>query len=204
MTRDHNAEHSSRSPRHDTFSDAAETHVQALGSASQHPPLACRVPSFSMPSVGFLQSLNKGSVKFNSGFRYSSCDNLFLQDKTTVGLLPANKPTVVLDFGQLFAPVVTSEFKPSTGDLVQLLAHPPAHAFVYGTLSIQWVLGAVGKQHFRFRVSDERYVLTPEADLRKRGAALGLPVYCTWSGLMETTRRSALLNKIVLTNNVVS
>lgn len=147
----------------------------------QRSPFARHDSSFSMPSVELLQSFNKGSVKVNKGLRFGGCGNFARQSEATDALFASGKPAVYIDFGQLIAPIVAPESKPGTDVLVQRLLHPPAHAFVHGIVSIQWAMGAVGKQHFRLRASDERYVLTPESDLRKRGIELGIPVmYIEW------------------------
>ncbi|KAF1924396.1 uncharacterized protein M421DRAFT_72769, partial [Didymella exigua CBS 183.55] len=65
--------------------------------------------------------------------------------------------------------------------LVRTLFCPPTHAFLYGVLSIQRVIGAVGQAHFDYRASDERYVLRPNPEVRTQSKRLGLPgVYVEW------------------------
>jgi hypothetical protein len=92
-----------------------------------------------------------------------------------------NKPAVDVDFGQLIAPIVAPEPLASAEALVHKLIHPPSHAFVYGVLSMQWVIGVIGQQHITFRNNDERYVLASDSKLREKGTALGMPVlYMEW------------------------
>lgn len=172
MAGDHDAEHSSRSPRRGSFGDATDTNVLSQESASERPPFTRHASSLSMPSIELLQYANKGSAKVNAGLTYGGSAT-----QTGSGdIFCSNKPAVDIEFAQLVAPIVAPEPKPCTEVLVHRLLNPPAHAFVHGTLSIYWVLGAVGKHHFKFRTNDERYVFKPQADLRKRGSSLGVPL----------------------------
>lgn len=76
---------------------------------------------------------------------------------------------------------VASEAKPTNAELARRLLRPPPHAFLYGTLSIQWVIGVVGMDGFELRDSDERYILAQCSELRTQGKALGLPAaYLEW------------------------
>lgn len=187
MAGDHDAEHSSRSPRRASFGDATDTNIPSQDCATERPSFARHASSFSMPSIELLQYANKGSVKVNVGLSFGdSADQA--SSSGLVNVFCSNKPAVNIEFAQLIAPIVAPEPEPSTDILVDRLLHPPAHAFVHDTMSIHWVLGAVGKQHFKFRTSDERYVLKPEADLRRRGISLGMPLlFMEWlSGDDET------------------
>ncbi|KAF2003525.1 hypothetical protein P154DRAFT_486800, partial [Amniculicola lignicola CBS 123094] len=66
-------------------------------------------------------------------------------------------------------------------DVVRRLLSPPPHAFVNGTLSIRWVIGAAGYHNFEFRKEDERWVLKKNSELRARGELYGLPrAFSAW------------------------
>lgn len=69
----------------------------------------------------------------------------------------------------------TAPANPPTEQLVQSLLHPPAHAFLHGVLSFQWVVGTLGYCHFVLRESDERYILSTESAVRTEGLHFGLP-----------------------------
>ncbi|KAF1836785.1 hypothetical protein BDW02DRAFT_492836 [Decorospora gaudefroyi] len=121
-----------------------------------------------MPSPERNQYSNKESSKVNAGLAFGLANS-------------SNAPQAIINFGTLPFSCVVPEPKPSLRSLVNTLCHPPAHAFVHGTLSIQWVLGAVGMRQFVFREADERYVLKPDSRLRLSGLRLGLPgVYIEW------------------------
>lgn len=91
-------------------------------------------------------------------------------------------PVVDIDFSILGLPnTMALPTVPTMGELFRILLRPPAHAFLHGVLSIQWVIGAIGQSHFDFRESDERYVLRPGSEIRLQGRSLGLPeVYLEW------------------------
>lgn len=82
-----------------------------------------------------------------------------------------------MDFSLLTVPQsnVMSK-KPSTKTLVRRLLYPTwPRAFRNGVLSINWVISVAGTQHFRFRLEDERWVLTQSSELRHQGREIGLP-----------------------------
>jgi hypothetical protein len=180
MSDSDDAQQPSQSPRRIAFQDAqgraGNPQHSALSPRSfEHHDLSC-----SMPSPERIRYSNKESARVNVGLDYScGCH----QDLEFEGVRPwcANKPAVDIDFSKLVIPVVRPEPKPNTAALVEHLLSPPPHAFVYRTLSIQWVIGAVGQEHMEFREDDERYVLAQDSGLRDSGAALGLPaLYMEW------------------------
>jgi hypothetical protein len=143
--------------------------------APRLPGFAHPVSSFSMPSQERIQYSNKESVKVNAGINTDAWTTHVQSAFST------NMPVVHNDFSQLIIPVVHAESKPSTEALVRRLLNPPPHAFVHGTISIHWVIGAVDRGYITFRNSDERYVLAQNLALRKHGIALGMPaLYMEW------------------------
>jgi hypothetical protein len=95
-----------------------------------------------------------------------------------------------IDFGQFIVPAqlsATAPASPPTEKLVQSLLHPPAHAFLHGVLSFQWIVGMLGYYRFVLRESDERYILSAESAVPTEGLQLGLPnVLLEWlCGTME-------------------
>jgi hypothetical protein len=147
-------------------------------------------PAFPMdsgaPSPERNQYSNKESGKVNSGLDFGlsgSTDTSLTASSEEPAVRPdssspfaSNAPAVDIDFSLLCPPPVAREPQPSLEKLVHRLLHPPPHAFLHGSFSIQWVIGAVGYRHFTFRNSDERWVLRPESGLTERGRALGIPV----------------------------
>ncbi|EAT88581.1 hypothetical protein HBI56_042990 [Parastagonospora nodorum] len=137
--------------------------------------------SFSMPDPDRICYSNKESAKVNIGLDCVSWYDQDLEFAHADGPFSTNKPAVDVDFSQLICPIVAPESKPSVEALVSRLLNPPPHAFVYRTLSIQWVIGAMGQRHVEFRESDERYVLAQNSELRRMGTALGMPaLYMEW------------------------
>lgn len=128
----------------------------------------------SVPSASRNQYSNKESAKVNTGIFPNT-------DVESVSPWSSNKPVVDIDFGKLFAPILPPARASTIDQTVHRLLHPPPHAFVHGILSMQWVMGAIGTEHFNFRNSDERYVLTKTSEVRLSGAGLGVPmVYMEW------------------------
>ncbi|KAL5122028.1 hypothetical protein ACEQ8H_000244 [Pleosporales sp. CAS-2024a] len=142
--------------------------------------------SFSMPDPARLRYSNRESSRVNAGLRCDHGDGYDYDEDVDLyepaGPFRCNKIAVVnIDFSQLDGLVITPEREPCVQVLVGRLLDPPVHAFLYGVLSMQWVIGAVGPQHIQFRESDERYVLAQDSELRIKGRALGLPVlYMEW------------------------
>ena len=131
-----------------------------------------------MPSPERNQYSNKEAAKVNAGIGFGSEETA---ETVQQGPFSTNVPAVEIDFSKLVISIIAREPKPSTKQLVSLLLQPPRHAFVYWTLSMQWVTGAIGHHSFEFREDDERYVLAADSDLRKRGVELGLPaIYVEW------------------------
>ena len=119
---------------------------------------------------------NKESAKVNSGLYFS---RITLADSPNVPQLGAM--ITEMDLSLLIDSSVAPEPKPTNTELARRLLRPPPHAFLYGILSIQWVIGVVGMDGFELRDSDERYVLAQCSMLRTHGKALGLPVaYSEW------------------------
>ncbi|KAF1914871.1 hypothetical protein BDU57DRAFT_454841 [Ampelomyces quisqualis] len=133
-----------------------------------------------MPNFERLQYSNKESVKVNMGLTYGTRHDSNRISTASVGT-HTNNPAVDVDFARLTAPMVASARQLGTAALIHKLLHPPPHAFVYGVLSMQWVIGVIGPQHIKFRNNDERYVLAFNSQLRTQGAAYGIPVlYREW------------------------
>ncbi|KAF3005962.1 hypothetical protein E8E13_010253 [Curvularia kusanoi] len=124
---------------------------------------------------------NKQSVKVNCGLKEFEAT----QDHQECRMIAPNETTMEdVGFGQYadsaHIPQIVPTF-PSTEQLVHHLLHPPAHAFLHGVLSLQWVVGALGFLHFILRESDERYILSPGSTVRTEGASLGMPLtYLEW------------------------
>jgi hypothetical protein len=181
MSDSQDAERSSRSPRRVSF-EAAKSSTDKQPDVASSPQLfACNAMNCSMPSQERIRYSNKESVKVNAGLGYGSWQDRDQEEDYAAGLLHTNMPAVDIDFSELIAPIISPEPMPTSEALTDRLLHPPPHAFVHGTLSIQWVVGVVSHKHFVFRSSDERYVLAKSSDLRKRGPSLGLPaLYMEW------------------------
>jgi len=135
----------------------------------------------SSPDPEFNEYDNRQSVKIIAGLDFGgptrNHDEEEITDATATNPhMTKNASTVDVDTGNLDVPATTAPpTAPTTEDLVRVLLRPPPHALLHGVLSLQWVLGAIGKSHFDFRASDERYVLRPKFELRLAGKRLGLP-----------------------------
>jgi hypothetical protein len=176
----HGAEQPSPSPRRTSFG-AASVPASSRSTASTLQSFADDDLLFSMPDPDRICYSNKESGKVNMGLDCGGWYDQDLEFKELIGPFCTNKPAVDIDFSQLVIPIVAPEPKPTSEALMHRLLHPPPHAFVYRTLSIQWVIGAVGRQHIEFRENDERYVLAQNSELRTRSAALGMPaLYMEW------------------------
>lgn len=124
-----------------------------------------------MPSPERNQYSNRQSSKVNSGLNYNGA----------MGIFDIGVPSVDVDFSKLVVPIAAPEPKPTTEQLVKKLLDPPPHAFLYGILSIQWVIGVLGGEHFQFRACDERHVLADSSEIRTKGSELGMPaMYMEW------------------------
>ncbi|CCT61091.1 hypothetical protein IAQ61_001646 [Plenodomus lingam] len=142
-------------------------------------------PRTGMPDPARNQYSNKESAKVNAGFDMGAQDQDEMQEdesKNVASAFASNMPAVDIDFSQLIVPIVAPAPASTAEQLVQRLLNPPPHAFLYGVLSMQWAIGAVGQlRHFVFRNSDERYILKEDSAVRTRGAELGLPaMYLEW------------------------
>ncbi|KAI8936086.1 hypothetical protein NX059_007585 [Plenodomus lindquistii] len=138
-----------------------------------------------VPSFECNQYFNKESAKVNAGFDMGaqSQDQLKEFDPFNVAhAFASGAPVVNIDFSQFVLPIVAPGPPPTAAQLVCHLLNPPPHAFLHGVLSLQWAIGAGNRlRHFRFRNSDERYILKEDSDIRIHGAALGLPtLYLEW------------------------
>ncbi len=177
-----------RSPRQvacpwDTADDVLHLLIQTLSLSEK--PYTDR--SDVVPSPEQNEYFNKQSGKVNAGLGFD--DSLTLGEDDFKGrrrgpLATKNALVAHVDFSQFSVPTTASPLASaplSTEELVQTLLQPPAHAFLHGMLSIQWVLGSLGHHHFVFQQNDERYVLRPDSDVRTKGQRLGLPpVYLDW------------------------
>ncbi|RMZ73905.1 hypothetical protein GMOD_00004709 [Pyrenophora seminiperda CCB06] len=120
---------------------------------------------------------NKESTKVNNGlyFKQGTCSD-------SPSVFQVSAPPIKIDFSLMMPmPEAHVEKKPTCEQLVRKLLSPPPHAFLHGTISMQWVMGLAGMDHFEFREDDERYVLAQGTRLRTHGKALGLPAaYLEW------------------------
>jgi hypothetical protein len=180
MSDSDDAQQPSRSPRRISFQDAQGLKDKPQDTAATQRSFVYHDLTYSMPNPDRILYSNKESTRVNIGLDYGCCYHQDLEFEE-VGPWCTNKPAVDIDFSKLIVPVVANEPKLSIEALVQRLLSPPPHAFVYGTLSIQWIIGAVGQKHMSFRERDERYVLAQDSGLRSRGAALSMPaLYMEW------------------------
>lgn len=119
---------------------------------------------------------NKESAKVNSGLYFGQ--STFADPPS---IFQVSAPATELEISPLMSSPLAPKLEPTNDQLVRRLLSPPPHAFLHGMLSIQWVIGAVGMHEFKFRDSDERYVLTEGSKLRIYGKAFGLPAaYLEW------------------------
>jgi hypothetical protein len=180
MSDNHNAESPSRTPRRRSFEEAQNS-TETQQEVASPPPFAQGASSFCMPSSERNRYSNKESVKVNAGLAYGSRHEHDEDEDCAALYLWTGKPAVDIDFSQLIAPITPPEPKPTSEALANRLLTPPPHAFVHGVLSMQWVIGLVGKEHIEFRAKDERYVLAQASHLRESGTSLGLPaLYMEW------------------------
>lgn len=179
MTGHHDADRPSSSSRRTSSSDENkindETPINSISSSTPDHLSSSNMVT-GMPSLERNQYSNKESCKVNGDLDFSgTCedgdDNVWASDV----------PVIDIDFSQFIVPIVAPESAPTAEQLVCRLMRPPRHAFAHGILSMQWIIGALGMQHFDFRSSDERYVLTKTSVVRTQGAAMGIPaVYLEW------------------------
>jgi hypothetical protein len=184
MSGSHNAERPSRSPRRASYNvTLPDMYVTAQPCSIEigHSLVSRSINQTTMPSPERNQYSNKEAAKVNAGIGFGGAETAETAETVQQGPFSTNVPAVDIDFSKLVILIVARESRTSTEKLVSSMLQPPRHAFVYGTLSMQWVMGAVGHQSFDFREADERYVLVADSDLRKRGAELGLPaIYVEW------------------------
>ncbi|KAH8731539.1 hypothetical protein GQ44DRAFT_736009 [Phaeosphaeriaceae sp. PMI808] len=132
-----------------------------------------------MPSPERNRYSNKESSKVNAGL----CNRGQEDASEWPADIPfyMNRCSVKRSFGQSITTGLLLKVSPSVEIIAYRLLHPPSHAFVHNTLSIQWVVGAAGFAHMKFREIDERYVLAQDSDLCRQGRALGIPaLYMEW------------------------
>ncbi|KAF2242645.1 hypothetical protein BU26DRAFT_438139 [Trematosphaeria pertusa] len=150
--------------------------ASSLLSVSQAP-----YKDFTMPSEERNRYWNKETAKVNAGLDFGGSREDGKEARQTIGAWCSNNPVVNIDFSSFHVPSAAPGTKPSTEELVQRLLNPPAHAFVHGVLSIQWVITVAGTENFCFRASDERFVLSQTSALRREGHALGMrTAYLEW------------------------
>lgn len=172
----HDDKHDPRLPSH----AASDCHlINAFESLTVQtrsvPGWSCEEQCRRMPDPELSTYFNKQSGKVNSGLSFLD---------VTHDCRPCSKSGdddtrfAEVDFRQFDAPTHLSATAPAnlpTEQLVQSLLHPPAHAFLHGVLSFQWVVGTLGYCHFVLRESDERYILSTESAIRTEGLHFGLP-----------------------------
>jgi hypothetical protein len=138
----------------------------------------------STPDPEFNEYANKQSAMVNAGLDFDGTtrtDGGEAVSDTTASNPNMTESAPVVDFDFRISAVMCPTTNPGVDALVRVLLSPPPHAFLYGVLSIQWVLGAIGQAHFDFRITDERYVLKPKSEVRTQGQRLGLPnIYLEW------------------------
>jgi hypothetical protein len=142
-----------------------------------------------MSSCERSQRFNRESVKVNIGLPLYTAAPVGREgtttdiENTTNAWFP-NKPPTAIEFNLFTVPVTTPPtyppVKPRTlrrtlnvspsisvsQEAIERLRRPPSHAFVHGVLSINWVLAAVGREHFVVRRIDGRLVLRKRSGLR--------------------------------------
>lgn len=185
MTRHNNTERrssysqcASYGPHDDEDNDSMALPFNSLIAHTAHSTLT------GMPSFDRNKYSNKESAKVNQGlpFWFPIDDNETANNTNVAKALTSQAPALKIAFGRFTMPTMPPAASTLTEQLVRLLLSPPPHAFLHGVLSIQWVIGAVGRlQHFIFRSSDERFLLKEDSELRNRGANLGMPApYMEW------------------------
>jgi hypothetical protein len=175
MSDSDSAGRSSGSPQRISFKSAEGFGYKTQDIVYLLPSFALGTSLFNMPNADRIRYSNKESVKVNAGIDIGH----WMTDVESA--FSTSKPVVNIRFCQFMVPVVAPEAKPTTEALVRRLLNPPPHAFVHGTISIHWVIAAVGREHIQFRNSDERYVLAQDSTLRKQGIVLGIPaLYMEW------------------------
>ncbi|CAO2648762.1 Nn.00g097110.m01.CDS01 [Neocucurbitaria sp. VM-36] len=200
MAGSHNEEDPSRSPcraTHEHNLDREDpSHMVIRGSPSSGSLRS--TSTFCMPFPERNQYSNNESGKVNAGLDFGGGAFEGPVFEEPANMLATNVAAVNIDFSQLIIPIVPPEPRPSVEVLVQRLLHPPPHAFIHAVLSLQWVRGAVGQDHFDFRESDERYVLSRDSELREHGGQLSIPaLYMEWlcgdNELVSSTEQSVYL-----------
>lgn len=180
MPNNHDGEEPSRSPRRTSYDCDIANYLQHLtvqASLFPAPSDFALTDVTADPEVN--EYSNKQSVKANSGLDFGGLNGkgeAGSLSHTTKATSASHGPTVDVDFSQFSVPNPAPPPVPlPVEQLIHPLLHPPPpHAFVHGVLSIQWVIGALGLEQFRFRASDERWVLTPGSEVRIQGVKLGL------------------------------
>ncbi|KAF2710359.1 hypothetical protein K504DRAFT_260119 [Pleomassaria siparia CBS 279.74] len=136
------------------------------------------------------ERFNKESGKVNA--QLSAFPSALLCGRDKTGAWASNSPVGDIEFSRLAVPTLpmpprlnVKEYAPErlashrlpipiAASALQLLKKPPEHAYVHGVLSINWVLAAIGRQHFITRKGDGRLVLRQLSELRTRGEEWGL------------------------------
>lgn len=178
MPANRDTHHPSRSPC------PTSRHVSAGGPAPspqldffrQSPPSTRHLSiKASIPSADRNKYSNKESARVNAGLDCTSGLYKAAHGEETTTLV------VNVDFSQFVVPPVQPARPPTAEALVHRLLQPPLYAFLHGTLSLHWVIGAVGYKNFVFFEADERFVLAQESELRAKGKEFGVPaVFLEW------------------------
>ncbi|KZM21657.1 uncharacterized protein EKO05_0008001 [Ascochyta rabiei] len=186
MSSSHNGNQPSRSPRYISCDWYITAHFQNLSiQTSSSSPTPYRLREQAMPSLEHSQYSNKQSAKVNAGIHFGGTNSETedrVQATMEMFVFNSNIPALSIDFSRFEVPTqIPAPIGPTAEELIRTLLCPPLHAFLHGVLSMQWVVGVLGQSHFRFRNSDERYVLAPDSNVRTEGTRLGLPpVYLEW------------------------
>ncbi|KAH7131881.1 hypothetical protein B0J11DRAFT_428979 [Dendryphion nanum] len=123
-------------------------------------------------------NFNRQSGKVNHGLDFGGAPS---SDEDMQSSFDTPNPPLGIEFSTLIVPPVAPEPKITIKQLVAKLMNPSAHAFVYGVLSIGWVVGVAGYEHFEGKGADVQFSLRPESPLRKYGRKLGIPAgYHEW------------------------
>jgi hypothetical protein len=174
----------------------ADTMLQTLSNTSSArssrdplPDIEEDTDLYSMSMPDRTQHFNKQSCKVNAGLTFGGATYDGEETVSPAAFLNALPEAVAnFDFSVFVVPRSTPKPRISAqlaqaqaADIVKRLLNPPAHAFVHGVLSLNWVISVAGSENFECRPRDGRFVLKRTSVLRSRGRELGLPAaYAEW------------------------
>lgn len=116
-------------------------------------------------TVPLNQSFNRASYRVNTGLPFNASP-------------PALPPSITsLDFSlTTISLTFTPSSPPTLQSRIQILLHPPAHAFQHGVLTLNWAISVLGMQEFEQRGDgDGRWVLKRDSEVRVRGREMSIP-----------------------------